>query len=533
MNQDHRQLIDKLLSEALEREPVQREVFLEQACGGDVELRRELDSLLAAQEQASTFLETPAMALVARSLAPQNPLLAGGKLGPYEIQSLLGRGGMGEVYRARDTRLDRINALKILPVELATDPDRLRRFVREAKAASVLNHSNIATIYEIGESEGIHWIAMEYVEGQTLAERLKGNSPEIAEILDIGIQAAEALEEAYSKGITHRDIKPANIMLTKRSQVKVLDFGLAKITPSEGQVISTTPQTKPGLVMGTLPYMSPEQVLGHETDHRTDIFSLGVVLYEMATGRLPFHGATAGEIADHILHVQPEAMTRFNPEGPPELDRIVRKCLEKDREHRYQSARELWNDLNNLKKERQSIRPKWLEELGKPQIKALLLVSLLLVVGVVSWFISLLFPKSVVLGFQARDWILITDFGNQTGEEVFDRSLEMALTVSIQQSRHVNVFPRSRIQETLKRMRRKEDEVIGESLGSEIALREGIKALDPGLLAEANRGLLYIDEINLLDDHITDILLDAAALGVNVVEREGVSVSHPARFLPG
>ncbi len=502
MEPERWQQIDKLLDEALDQEPGQRKIFLEQACNGDAELCKEVETLLAAHDKAGSFVEKPALDLVAKQ-SPQS--LVGRKLGPYEILSLIGRGGMGEVYHARDTRLDRINALKILPIEVASDPDRLHRFVREAKAASALNHPNIATIYEIGESDGIHWIAMELVEGQTLAERMKDRPLEMDEILDIDIQAAEALEEAHLKGITHRDIKPANIMLNKRNQVKVLDFGLAKITPREEQVTSTATQSKPGLVMGTLPYMSPEQVLGHETDHRTDIFSLGVVLYEMAAGRLPFHGATAGEIADDILHVQPQALTSFNPEVPPELDRIVRKCLEKDREHRYQFVRELWIDLNNLKKERQSIRLKWLEELSKPKVKALLLVSLLLVVGVVSWLISLMLPSHVVLGFQARDWILITDFGNQTGEEVFDRSLEMALTVGIQQSRHVNVFPRSRIKEVLKRMRRKEDDVIDESLGSEIALREGIKAL---LACSVSR----IDENYLLAARIVDPKTQVAVL---------------------
>jgi eukaryotic-like serine/threonine-protein kinase len=285
----HWQRIDRLLDEALAREPARRQAFLEQACADDSALRQEVETLLAAHDQASHFMEKPALELGSQTLKPtENQSLVGRRLGPYEILSLLGRGGMGEVYRARDTRLDRFAALKILPFEVAGDPERLRRFVREAKAASALNHPNIATIYDIGESDGIHWIAMELVEGETLAEQLSWKKLEIAAIIDIAVQAAEALEEAHSKGITHRDIKPANLMLTPKEKVKVLDFGLAKITRQEELATANAASethTFPGLVMGTARYMSPEQILGQEVDHRTDLFSMGVVLYEMVTGR--------------------------------------------------------------------------------------------------------------------------------------------------------------------------------------------------------------------------------------------------------
>ena len=282
--------------------------------------------------------------------------LVGKSISHYQIISLVGKGGMGEVYRARDTKLDRTVALKILPEEMSVDADRMRRFVREAKAASALNHSNVAHIYEIGESDGVSFIAMEYVEGQTLAAKINGHPLETGEIVDIGSQIADALDEAHSKGITHRDIKPANVMLTPRGQVKVLDFGLAKIgkPQSVDSKVSTLVPTTPGVVLGTVPYMSPEQALGHDVDHRTDLFSLGVVLYEMATGRLPFSGANSGETLDRILHSQPEAMARFNYDVPADLERIVRKCLEKERERRYQSARELLVDLKNLSRDRDS-----------------------------------------------------------------------------------------------------------------------------------------------------------------------------------
>ena len=276
-------------------------------------------------------------------------------VGPFRILSRLGVGGMGEVYLAQDSRLGRKVALKILPEYSSGDQDRVARFKQEAKAASALNHANVATIYETGEAEGIVYIAMEYVEGETLDAKVSGPPLDSTEIIEIASQVADALDEAHSRGITHRDIKSANIMLTARGQVKVLDFGLAKLAMprSEGLIsdIPTERLTAPGIVMGSVQYMSPEQALGKNLDHRTDIFSFGVVMYEMATGRLPFSASTVTETIERITHGQPEAIARFNYSVPAELDRIIRKCLEKDSERRYQSARELLVDLMNLKRD--------------------------------------------------------------------------------------------------------------------------------------------------------------------------------------
>jgi len=264
---------------------------------------------------------------------------------------------MGEVYLAHDTRLGRHVALKFLPASLRKDAERLRRFQHEARAASTLNHPNVATIYEIGEAEGVTFIAMEYIDGVTLDKKISEGPVAASEILDISIQIADALDDAHGRGVVHRDIKSANIMITPRGQVKVLDFGLAKASAAVDQQLSDVPtavKTMPGLVMGTVQYMSPEQALGKSLDARSDIWSVGVVLYELATGKKPFSGATANETIDNIRHSQPEAIARFNYDIPAELERIVRKCLEKNPENRYQSARELMIDLKNL---RRSLEP--------------------------------------------------------------------------------------------------------------------------------------------------------------------------------
>lgn len=267
-------------------------------------------------------------------------------LGHYRVVSRLGAGGMGEVYRAWDTRLERDVALKVLPGEVAGDPERLRRFEQEARAASALNHPNVAHIYDIGEAGGVHYIAMEYVEGESLGARIGRGPLEVSEVVERARQVAEALEAAHEKGVTHRDIKPANIMVTPRGQVKVLDFGLAKVTRPAVEDGATQAMTQPGVVMGTMRYMSPEQALGRDVDHRTDIFSFGVMLYEMASGKQPFTGASAVQTLDQILHATPPPA----PGVPEELRAIIGKCLEKDCDKRYGSARELLADLKQLQR---------------------------------------------------------------------------------------------------------------------------------------------------------------------------------------
>jgi two-component system LytT family response regulator len=277
-------------------------------------------------------------------------------LAHYRILSLLGKGGMGEVFLAEDTRLHRKVALKVLLPEVAEDTEKLARFVQEARLASALSHPNAAHIYEIGEANGRHFLAMEYIEGQTLETRLTGEPLPLADLIGIADQVADALDAAHARSIVHRDIKPANLMIDARGHVKVLDFGLAKLLPAAGTEIPSSSQlatqflTSGGVVLGTVSYMSPEQALGRDVDHRTDLFSLGVVLYQMASGRLPFAGSSAQETLARILQSPPDALARLNYELPEEFERIVKKCLEKDRDRRYQSARELLVDLRNLER---------------------------------------------------------------------------------------------------------------------------------------------------------------------------------------
>jgi serine/threonine-protein kinase len=314
------------------------------------------------------------------------------KISHYQILSKIGAGGMGEVYLARDEVLERTVALKILPSEIAADKDRMRRFVQEAKTASALKHSNIVPIFEVGDADGVWFIAMEYVEGQTLEKTIHGRPLEASQILDLGIQIADALDEAHSKGIIHRDIKSSNIMITSRDQVKVLDFGLAKMiaVPPTGEIkeMETRTVTEPGIVLGTVHYMSPEQALGKSVDQRSDIFSLGVVLYQMATGTLPFSSNSSSETIHRIVNAQPDAIARFNYNVPADLERIIRRCLEKDSNRRYQSAKDLMIDLRNLKRDTDSGgQSQAIPASGKPRgLQIVVLVALLIAVAGAVYF---------------------------------------------------------------------------------------------------------------------------------------------------
>src|SRR5215468_2870819 len=371
MERDRWEQIERLYHAALERGPDGRDAFLDEACAGDEDLRREVAGLLACDVPSDSFIQSPAIEIAARAIAaepliessnkPMGSLIAGSQIGTYQLLSPLGRGGMGEVHLAFDTRLGRKVALKLLPAEFTTDANRVRRFAQEARAASALNHPNIITIHEIDEiateNGSLRYIVTEFVEGETLRQRI-ARAPqqqiETSEAIDIALQIAAALSAAHEAGIMHRDIKPENVMVRRDGLVKVLDFGLAKLTEPPPPVIDSQAETlarnstDTGVVMGTPRYMSPEQARGEKVDARTDIFSLGVVLYEMLAARAPFTGATASDCLAAILKDEPPALADTNSKVPPQLERLIRRCLEKKPERRFHSAHDLGYALEAL-----------------------------------------------------------------------------------------------------------------------------------------------------------------------------------------
>src|SRR2546425_4540672 len=369
MKAERWQQVSVLFKSALEREPKERTAYLDEACSSDDSLRGEVESLMAAYEQAGDFIEPAALEVAAASFTDeQRESIVGRTINQYAILGSLGSGGMGEVYLAHDSKLGRRVALKLLPLHYNWDVDRLHRFQQEARTASALNHPNILTIYEIGETEGSHFIATEFIAGETLRQRMTeragpsrdGDSlpnarMKLDEALDIGAQVASALSAAHEAGIVHRDIKPENIMLRTDGLVKVLDFGLAKLTQRAAFTADTEAATRvmvktiPGMVLGTAAYMSPEQARGLAVDARTDVWSLGVVLYEMITGHVPFEGETATDVILSVVEREPPPLARYSREVPAELERIINKALRKNREERYQTVKDLAIDLKNLR----------------------------------------------------------------------------------------------------------------------------------------------------------------------------------------
>lgn len=357
MTPERWQRVKEIFQSALDCDPADRAAFLAGVCDGDVELRKEIESLLAASEKGGSFIDSPAYAAAATLIVDEPAALKRGMtVGPYDIDSFISRGGMGEVYLAHDRRLARKVALKILPVAFTKNQERLRRFEQEARAASALNHPNIITIYEIVKSESTHVIATEFVEGETLRRRLSKSALHLPEALNVAIQVADALSAAHKAGIVHRDIKPENIMLRPDGYVKVLDFGLAKLAEpasvgSAEEALTKQLRTGSGVVIGTAAYMSPEQARGKSVDARSDIFSLGAVIYEMVTGEKPFDGETPSDVLAAILKTEPPPLSQLILDAPPELIRIVSKTLRKNREERYQVIGDLLLDLKSLKQD--------------------------------------------------------------------------------------------------------------------------------------------------------------------------------------
>jgi serine/threonine protein kinase/tetratricopeptide (TPR) repeat protein len=472
---------------------------------------------------------------------------SGTKLGRYEVRSKIGEGGMGEVYLANDTELDRTVAIKILPERLALDQQRLQRFVQEAKAASALNHPHILTIYEIGNVDHSRYIVTEFIDGETLRQRMN-DGMKLLDILEVSSQIASALAAAHAAGIVHRDIKPENVMVRRDGYVKVLDFGLAKLTEAKGSTTDTEAPTRAmvntgaGTVMGTANYMSPEQAKGTHVDERTDLWSLGALLYELTTGHLPFPGETPTETISLILQREPPPLTRFATDVPEELDRIVTKALTKDREERYQTAKDLLIDLRHLKRKlevdaeidrtvppevraavstqsragtstasgavaaatvsaaRQVSSAEYIVNEIKHHRKGAAIAAGVFVVAVAA--IAALYFSRRTPALTAKDTVLLADFINTTGETVFDGTLKQALAVQLGQSPFLNIFPDDRVNEALRFMGRAPNERITKDIAKEICERQGIKAMIVGSIA--NLGSHYVVTLEAINAHEGD-----------------------------
>jgi eukaryotic-like serine/threonine-protein kinase len=463
MTPERWQEVKNLLAAALEGPPQDRTAYLDRACS-EPAIRREVESLLAAHDQGDgSFLERLAT-------ANGEPLKVGDRIGPYEILARIGAGGMGIVYRARDSRLEREVAVKILSAGLLTDENARRRFRKEALALAKLNHPNIAAVHDVGEQEGIDYLVLECVPGLSLAEKMKSGPLAEKEISSVGAQIAAALEEAHEQGIIHRDLKPANVMVTPKGQAKVLDFGLAKLLPF-ADVATTQSFAESQAIVGTLPYMAPEQLQGEPVDARTDIHALGLVLFEMASGRRLFQRDSIPQLTDAILHQLPVTPRAFNARVSTELERIILKCLEKQPENRYQSAKELGVDLRHIAAPHTTTSAAAIATApprARRARRGLLAGAAVLVAAasVAAYFYFHRVPK-----FTEEDSILLAGFANSTGDPVFDGTLRQGLSVQLQQTPYLQLVSDQRVGQTLQLMEKPPGTKLTPAVAREVCQR--------------------------------------------------------------